>query len=257
MMFRDKTVVVTGGSSGIGLAIAHRLIQEQAAVILLGRDTSKGREAEERLGSGARFIACDIASPTAVQRAFNEIGEAYDRLDFAVNNAGVTTAYGPIEQIDVAEWDRAISINLSGMFYCLQQELRMISHHPSGAVVNISSCAGLLAVPNQAAYVTSKASIHALTQVAALEFGEAREGRCAVRVNAVAPGPTLGGMNTPERLAAHPANTQRKLNATAMRRFAEADEIASAVLWLLGREASYVTGVVLPVDGGYGAGKTP
>jgi NAD(P)-dependent dehydrogenase (short-subunit alcohol dehydrogenase family) len=255
MIFHERIVVLTGGTSGIGLAIATRLVQEQAVVILLGRDVDKGRAAEKQLGTRARFISCDVANPADVQRAFDEIRESYGRLDLAVNNAGVTTSYGPLDQIAAEEWDRAISINLNGIFYCLQQELRMISKQPSGAIVNISSCAGLMAIPNQAAYVTSKASIHALTKAAALEFGEARDGKCAVRVNAVAPGPTMGGMNTPERLAAHPTNTQRKLNSTAMRRFAEADEIASAVIWLLSDASSYVTGAVMPVDGGYSAGK--
>jgi NAD(P)-dependent dehydrogenase (short-subunit alcohol dehydrogenase family) len=257
MTFRDKTVVLTGGTSGIGLAIARKLVQDHAAVILLARDAEKGQSAVQQLGPKARFISCDVAQPDDVQRAFTEIERSYETLDFAVNNAGITTSYGPIDQIATEEWDRAISINLNGVFYCLQQELRLISRHPSGAIVNVSSCAGLVAIPHQAAYVTSKASIHALTQAAALDFGEARGDRQAVRINAVAPGPTLGGMNSPERLASHPENTRKKLNVTAMRRFAEADEIVSAVLWLLSASSSYVTGSILPVDGGYSAGKRP
>ena len=131
----------------------------------------------------------------------------------------------------------------------------MISKKVGGSIVNVSSCAGVMAMPFQAAYVASKAALNALTQVVAMENACDRDGMHAVRVNAVAPGPIMGGMNSPERLAANPTGTKRKINATAMKRFGEADEVARAVLFLLGKEACFITGSVLSVDGGYHIGK--
>jgi len=119
----------------------------------------------------------------------------------------------------------------------------------------VSSCAGVMPMANQAAYVASKTALNALTQVAAMENACDSESRFAVRVNALAPGPTLGGMNSPERLAAHPENTQRKRDVTAMKRFAQPEEIADAIVFLLSKRSSYITGTVLSADGGYHIGK--
>jgi NAD(P)-dependent dehydrogenase (short-subunit alcohol dehydrogenase family) len=127
--------------------------------------------------------------------------------------------------------------------------------HAGASIVNVSSCAGLLGVAAQSAYSTSKAALNMLTQVCALECAETMPGRHQIRVNAVCPGPTLGGMNSQERLRANPEATQHKIQVTAMKRFASPQEIADTILWLLSDSSSYVTGIVLPVDGGYSAGK--
>lgn len=255
MQFAGKTVAVTGGTNGIGLAIAQRLAVEGAQVVVLGRSAQKGQAALDVLGGQGSFIACDVAEAGAVRDAFAQIEARFGGLDHAVNAAGVTAPYAPVAQLNVSDWERVMRINLHGPLYCLQQELRLIAMKAGGAIVNVSSCAGVMPMPNQAAYVASKAALNALTQVVAMENACDRDGRHAVRVNAVAPGPILGGMNAPERLAANPAGTQRKINATVMKRFGEADEVADAVLFLLGASASYITGTVLSVDGGYHIGK--
>ncbi|MDT8926124.1 MULTISPECIES: SDR family NAD(P)-dependent oxidoreductase [Pseudomonas] len=255
MQFEEKTVAVTGGTNGIGLEVAQRLVAQGARVVVLGRSLEKGRAAMALLGERASFIACDVAEAGAVRDAFCEIETRFGGLDHAVNAAGVTAPYAPVADLQPQDWDRVMRINLHGPLYCLQQELRLIGQRAGGAIVNVSSCAGVMAMPNQAAYVASKAALNALTQVVAMESATDRDGRHAVRVNAVAPGPILGGMNSPERLAASPANTQRKINATAMKRFGEAGEVADAVLFLLSANASYITGSVLSVDGGYHIGK--
>ncbi|PYB72021.1 short-chain dehydrogenase [Pseudomonas sp. LB-090624] len=255
MQLAGKVVAVTGGTNGIGLVVAQRLLAEGARVVVLGRNLEKGRAALQVLGDGAQFIACDVAEAGAVRDAFGEIERCFGGLDHAVNAAGVTAPYAPVADLQVEDWDRVIRINLHGPLYCLQQELRLIARRAGGSIVNVSSCAGVMAMPSQAAYVASKAALNALTQVVAMENACDQDGRHAVRVNAVAPGPIMGGMNSAERLAANPAGTQRKINATVMKRFGEPGEVADAVLFLLGASASYITGSVLSVDGGYHIGK--
>ncbi|MEP3295687.1 MAG: SDR family oxidoreductase, partial [Pseudoruegeria sp.] len=123
-------------------------------------------------------------------------------------------------------------------------------------IVNVSSCAGLMGTATQSAYSSSKAALNMLTQVAALECATAdNDEHYPVRVNAVCPGPTLGGMNSEERLRANPESTKRKLQITAMKRFAQPDEITSSILFLLSDSSSYMTGTILPVDGGFSTGK--
>ena len=255
MHFNGKTVAVTGGSSGIGLMVARRLIAQGARVVILGRSQEKGRAALQELGDQAAFLTCDVADAASVNDAFSQVEARFGGLDHAVNAAGVTAPYAPIAELQTQDWDGVMRINIHGPLYCLQHELRMVSAKPGGSIVNVSSCAGVMAMPNQAAYVASKAALNALTQVAAMEHACDRDGRFAVRVNAVAPGPILGGMNSPERLKANPMGTQRKIDATVMKRFGEPDEVADAVLFLLGDTSSYITGSILSVDGGYHIGK--
>lgn len=256
MKFRDKYCVISGGTSGIGFAVARRMVLEGARVTVLGRDEHKGRTAIEALGPQTSFLACDVSDALAVDEAFDTIERRYGRFEYAVNNAGVTTPYESVSQLSADDWDRVMRINASGPLYCMRRELRCIRLAPGGAIVNVSSCAGVVPIPNQAAYVASKAAVNAVTQVAALENACDNDQGFAVRVNAVAPGPTLGGMNSPERLAANPEGAKRKTDATAMKRFARPDEIAESILYLLSTESSYVTGAILGVDGGYHSGKS-
>lgn len=255
MTFKDRNCVISGGTSGIGLVVAQQMVLAGANVIILGRDQNKGRKAIEILGSEAIFIVCDVSDSQSVDAAFDEIERRFEHLEFAVNNAGVTAPYAPISEISVSDWDRVMRINASGPLYCLRRELKCIRRAQGGAIVNVSSCAGVVAIAHQAAYTASKAAVNALTQVAAMENATDDEQGFAVRVNAVAPGPTLGGMNSLERLAANPVGTQRKKDATAMKRFANPEEIANSIMYLLSSKSSYITGTILSVDGGYHIGK--
>jgi NAD(P)-dependent dehydrogenase (short-subunit alcohol dehydrogenase family) len=253
--FSGKICVVSGGSSGIGLTVAQRLHGEGAYVILMARNADAGEAASTSLGGSAEFIQCDIADPDQVEQAFRHTAERHGRIDCAFNNAGVTAQRGRVAESNADNWRAVMRTNVDGNYYCMKHELAIMSANGGGAIVNNSSCASIMAIPGQAAYVASKFAINGLTQAAAIEYAEAEDGKAPVRINAVAPGPTLGGMNSEERLAQNPEATRRKIAVTAMKRFARPDEIANAVLWLLSDEASYVTGVVMPVDAGYSAGK--
>jgi len=253
--FSGKVYLVTGGTSGIGARVSERLVEAGAQLIVLARDPDKGASFADRLGSNCQFIQCDVADPLQVDEAFGIIKRDYAKLDGAFNNAGITAAYGKIADSCADNWETVMNVNVNGTYRCMKHELQMmLAVGQGGSIVNTSSCAGVMPIGGQAAYVASKHAINAMTQVAAIENAKLENDAC-IRVNAVAPGPILGGMNSPERLLAAPENTQRKINVTAMKRFGLADEVANAVLWLLSEQASYVTGTIMPVDGGYASGK--
>lgn len=254
MNFENKIAVVVGGTRGLGLNITKRIVEAGAICYFTGRNAQDGEVAAKELGDKAKFIVCDATDPNAVEALFAVIKQEHGRLDLAVNNAGVTTARSEIIDLNFAEWKRVLDINLLGPLLCMSHEMKLMAK-TGGAIVNTSSCAGLMGVPEQSVYSTSKAALNMLTQVAAIECAQDTDSRKRIRVNAVCPGPTLGGMNSEQRLRDNPEGTKHKLKVTAMKRFAQADEISSSVLWLLSDQASYITGTVMPVDGGYSAGK--
>ncbi|RJE77176.1 alcohol dehydrogenase [Pseudoalteromonas sp. MSK9-3] len=254
MKFLGKIALVVGGTRGLGLTIAKHITAQGAVCYITGRNVEDGEQAAKELGDNGRFVMCDATDLGAVENLFSIIKQEHGKLDLAVNNAGVTTPRSEIIDLDYAEWKRVLEINLLGPLLCMSHEMKLMAQD-GGAIVNTSSCAGLMGVPQQSVYSTSKAALNTLTQVAAIECAQETENRKQIRVNAVCPGPTLGGMNTEERLKANPEGTKHKFKVTAMKRFAHADEVASAVTWLLSDESSYITGSIVPVDGGYSAGK--
>lgn len=253
--FAGKVALVTGGTRGIGFKVAQGLAEQGARVVLLGRSEETGRLAENSLNGAARFIQCDVSDVRQVEGAFESIAEHYGGIDCAFNNAGITSKVGLFGESDVDNWHAVIGTNLNGTYYCMRRELDMMSRTGGGAIVNNSSCATALAIGGQVAYVASKNAINGMTEVAAIDYATEAGDRKPVRVNAVAPGPILGGFNSEERLRDNPERTQLKIKATAMKRLGTLDEVANAVLWLLSDEASYVTGTILLVDGGFAAGK--
>ncbi len=243
-LLADKVAIVTGASRGIGAAAARAFAQAGAKVVLAARsEQGLVSVAKEIAAAGGEALAIptDVGDPTSVRGMVERTVEAYGRLDAAFNNAGDGHMPTPLADVAVEDFDRAVRANLRGVFLCMKYEIPAMIANGGGAIVNMSSTAGLRGVRGIAGYVASKHGIIGLTETAALDYAQEH-----VRVNAVAPGPILT-----ERLK-QLAEDQRKQAAMAvpMRRIGQPEEVAAAVAWLCSDQASFITGTVLPLDGG-------
>jgi len=247
--FKGRTAIVTGGASGIGAACVKALYAEGAIVAIADADgTAATALAAEFASDRVYATALDVTDRPAVEAFIAEAASRTGRLDVLVNSAGIREIT-PVLDLDPAMWHRVVAVNLDGTFHMSQVFARAAKAAGwSAAIVNLSSSAGLMGVPNRAAYVAAKHAIVGLTREMAMELGP-----CGIRVNAVAP----GSVRTPltERYFSDP-ELVRKLNAShPLGRVADPSEIAIAILFLASDDAGFITGATLPVDGGYTAGK--
>ncbi len=248
MMLEGKAGLVTGAASGIGRACAIRFAAEGASVFVADLDSARaGGEETVRLirdaGGEAEFVACDVSRAADHEGLVAHIVGRHGRLDFAHNNAGIGV-HRLLHETSDEDFDRVIAVNLRGTFLGLKHQIRQMLANPEpagGAIVNTSSNAGLRAVTMLSAYTASKHGILGLTKNAAVEY--ANDG---IRVNAVCPGAIM----TPLMTDQPPERREEILAPQAMTRFGEPAEVAAAVIWLCSDEASFVTGVALPVDAG-------
>ena len=242
----DRVAIVTGASQGIGAACAERLAHDGAAVSLWDLDTARGGDLAADLaasGHRAQFRRCDVSSKADVDAALASTLSAYGHVDALVNNAGIFKA---ADFLDIAEadWDAVIAVNLKGAFLVGQAVARVMAAGHGGAIVNMSSVNGVLAIPTIASYNASKGAIDQLTRVMALALA----GR-GIRVNAVAPGKIATELAQKAVLTSDEAKA-RILSRTPLGRLGEPAEIADAVAFLLSDAASYISGEILYVDGG-------
>jgi NAD(P)-dependent dehydrogenase (short-subunit alcohol dehydrogenase family) len=248
----DHVAIVTGASRGIGAATARALADAGATVALAARDAARLEQLAgeiEAAGGTALSVPTDIGDPEDVERMVARTLDAFGRLDIAVNNAaGGGHPPTPLTDVATADFDSALAINLRGTFLCLKHEIAAMLDSGGGAIVNMTSTAGLEAVGGLAAYVSTKHGIVGLTKVAALEYA-ARN----IRVNALAPGPIL----TEPLERAGEAVQQGAAQAVPMRRVGRPEEVAAAVVWLCSDAASFLTGTTIPIDGGKLAGMAP
>jgi NAD(P)-dependent dehydrogenase (short-subunit alcohol dehydrogenase family) len=240
-----KVVIVTGAASGIGRATARALAAEGAKVTL-AEVSETGAEAAETIGPGATFVKTDVRSSAQVEMVVRSAVERHGRLDGIVNNAALAIAGSAVE-ISEEDWQRVLDINLSGVWRGMRYAIPAMLESGGGSIVNLSSVQSLVGFPGWAGYAASKGGINALTQEAAVEYAPR-----GIRVNAVAPGTILTEMN--ERILQESADSDELMSAWVsmhpVGRLGMPEEVASAVVYLISDESSFVTGALLRVDGG-------
>jgi hypothetical protein len=245
MGFDGKVAIVTGGGSGMGAATAARLAREGVAVLVADINQQGGTEVAEKIraaGGRAVFAATDVSDPESVKAMVARAASEFGRLDLAANVAGVPQGPVPLADTTLELWDKTHAVNDRGLFLCLQAEIPAMLDAGGGAVVNVSSLNGVRSFAQMTAYGSSKFGAVSTTMTVAAEFSHRN-----IRVNAIAP----GSIDTP-MLSVLPAETLAHFAATLpMRRLGTADEVANVIAFLLSDEASYVSGVVIPVDGGW------
>ena len=247
-----KVALVTGASRGIGAAVARAFRSAGASVAIAARDAEALDRLAEELGRSdghALALPTDVSDPAAVAEMVERVNAQFGRLDFACNNAaGGGHPPTPLAEVAIEAFDSGLAVSLRGVFLSMREEIPVIVRSGSGAIVNMSSTAGLQAVGGLASYVAAKHGVEGLTKVAALDY--AGQG---VRVNAVAPGPILTDNLTRAGAAAQEAAAK----AMPLQRVGEPEEVAAAVVWLCSDAAGFITGTTLTIDGGKLAGTPP
>ena len=249
--FDSKVALVTGASSGIGRASARAFAREGASVVVADVMVEGGQETVrliEGTGGEAIFVEADVSNAKEVEALIERAVGAYGRLDYAFNNAGIDGVMATTAQCTEENWNHTLNTNLKGVWLCMKYEIPQLLRQGGGAIVNSSSAAGLVGVPNLPAYAASKHGILGLTKTAALEYA-----RTGIRVNAVCP----GVIRTPgvERYISGREELEAQFTALEpVGRMGTPDEVAGAVVWLCSEAASFVTGHAMSVDGGVVAG---
>lgn len=243
-----KVALVTGASAGIGRESALAFASAGARVVVSdvvvdgGEETVAGIQAA---GGEATFVRADVSQTAEVEALVDRTVETYGRLDCAHNNAGIEGDMAPTADCAEANWDRTIAINLKGVWLCMRYEIPQMLRQGGGVIVNTASVAGLVGFANLPAYVASKHGIAGLTKTAALEYAEQ-----GIRVNAVCPGVIHTAMI--DRIVGGDAEAEAQFTALEpVGRMGLPAEVAQVVVWLCSDAASFVTGVAMPVDGGF------
>jgi len=247
-----KVAVVTGASRGIGAAVARAFRSAGARVAIAARDAEALDRLADELGRSdghALAIPTDVSDPVAVAQMVERVIAQFGRLDFACNNAaGKGHPPTPLAEVPIEAFDSGLAVSLRGVFLSMREEIPAIVRSGGGAIVNISSTAGLQGVGGLEGYVTAKHGVEGLTKVAALDYAG-----LGVRVNAVAPGPIL----TDNLKRAGAAAQQAAAAAMPLQRVRQPEEVAAAVVWLCSNAAGFITGTTLTIDGGKLAGTPP
>ena len=243
MNLKDKVAIITGGASGIGLAIAKELFKFDVKIVIADLSDKDSFIKDEFKSDNVIFIKTDVSKEEDVKHLVDETVKIFGKLDFMVANAGIGDG-AVLHEEETSNWDKVVSVNLTGVFLCNKYAIAEMIKNKSGSIVNMSSILGLVGEATAPAYSACKAGVINLTRAGALAY--ATEG---IRINAVCP----GYINTP-LLSGIPKETMDFLKTKhPIGRLGESEEVAPAVRFLLSDEASFITGVALPIDGGYTA----
>ncbi len=241
-MFKEKVAVVTGGASGIGLATTKKLLSEGANVVIL--DLKMDEEIINRLGENVLYLKCDVSNEENVKNCIEEIIKKFNHIDYLVANAGIGGSASKPHEVSMDEWNKVISVNQTGIFLLNKYVINEMLKNGKGAVVNTSSMYGLVGSTTSFAYSASKGAINQMTRSLALTYA-----RDNIRVNAIAP----GYVDTPI-LSMVPDNVKKAMgNELPIGRLGKDTEIANLICYLLSDDASFITGAIIPIDGGFTA----
>lgn len=251
MKLEGKTAIITGAAAGIGAASATLFASEGANVVAVDLDGSKLDELAKKItthGGNCLPVHCDVSQRADVERAIRAAIDSYRRIEILFNNAGIVPV-GKIETTDEAEWDRAIAINVKSMYLFCHALITHFRKNGGGVILNTASATVLRTVADRACYTATKAAIVGLTKSMALDYV-----RDNIRVNCLCPG-TIDTPSLAQRIAAFPDPIEARKNFIARQplgRFGAAEEVARAALYLVSEDATFITGVAFPVDGGFG-----
>jgi NAD(P)-dependent dehydrogenase (short-subunit alcohol dehydrogenase family) len=246
-MTDQKVAIITGGSSGIGRATAVALAKDGVKIAIAARRAKEGEETVRLVneaGSEGTFVKTDVANEDDVRSLVEKTVKTYGRLDYAFNNAGIEETMTPLVDQTSDIFDQIMNVNVKGVWLCMKHEIPEMIRTGGGAIVNMSSGAGVIGFPQMPIYIASKHAVLGLTKSAALEYAKS-----GIRINAVAP----GGVETDMLKRADEDNKQFVETLKSMHpigRIGKPEEIANAVVWLLSDKASFVLGHTLLVDGG-------
>lgn len=250
-IFKDKVIIVTGGSFGIGRATAIAFAQRGAKVVVADVIEDKLSETIKQItasGSEGIFVQCDVSNNDEVSRMVDICIQTYGRVDYAFNNAGIEGLQATTHECTEENWDKTMRVNLKGIWLCMKAEISQMLKTGGGAIVNCASVAGLNGFPGLPAYVATKHGVVGLTKTAALEYCQKN-----IRVNAVCPGVIHTAMI--DRLTGKEKEVEKQfIQMEPIGRMGNPEEVAEAVVWLCSDASSFVTGTAIPVDGGFVAG---
>lgn len=242
-----RVAIITGGGSGLGFAMAQKFVDAGITTIIAGRDTEKLNKAKDQLGDLCHAIPCDVSNLGGIPSFVNKVLEQFGQIDILVNNAGINFKKEFTEVTD-EEFQTVITTNVTAVFTMSREVVKHMLPRGTGSIINISSMAAQYGIPKVIAYSASKTAIDGMTRAMAVELSPK-----GIRVNAIAPGFIYSAM-TEKALNSDPERKAKVFGRTPMGHMGQPEDIGNAALFLAGEASKYITGIVMPVDGGNSIG---